>query len=167
MTSAFEFFREGIGGGGEVQEVLAEAVDVAAVVDDDAVVGSFGVLSHDEARGTRIGSSGKPLDLSIEDDLLCRANLSIFLAPFSTLPVDIYLGSKHLRCRQGSSHYMHVCTNGHFFKVFSKFLGDIGILYICLRINIPLQFLCVTYIVQQKISSNRNFIKKLRTHQNL
>ena len=74
MTSAFEFFREGIGGGGEVQ-VLAAAV--AAVV-DDAVVGNFGVLSHDEARGTRIGSSGKPLDLSIEDDLLCRANLSIF-----------------------------------------------------------------------------------------
>jgi hypothetical protein len=81
LTSAFEFFRDGIGGGGEVQEVLAAAVDVAAVV-DDAVVGSFGVLSHDEARGTRIGSSGKPLDLSIEDDLLCRANLSIFFGAF-------------------------------------------------------------------------------------
>ena len=72
MTSAFDC-RDGIGGGGEVQ-VLAAAVTVV-IVDD--VVGNFGVLSHDEARGTRIGSSGK-LDLSIELDLLCRANLSIF-----------------------------------------------------------------------------------------
>ena len=73
MTSAFDC-RDGIGGGGEVQ-VLADAAVTVVIVDD--VVGNFGVLSHDEARGTRIGSSGM-LDLSIELDLLCRANLSIF-----------------------------------------------------------------------------------------
>ena len=104
MTSAFDC-RDGIGGGGEVQ-VLAAAVTVV-IVDD--VVGNFGVLSHDEARGTRIGSRGK-LDLSIELDLLCRANLSIFLAPF-WLPVEIGSSKhQHLRCRQGSSHYMYVPT---------------------------------------------------------
>ena len=84
MTSAFDC-RDGIGGGGEVQ-VLAAAVTVV-IVDD--VVGNFGVLSHDEARGTRIVSSDKP-DLSIELDLLCRANLSIFwrLSCYMYIPVE-------------------------------------------------------------------------------
>ena len=84
MTSAFDC-RDGIGGGGEVQ-VLAAAVTVV-IVDD--VVGNFGVLSHDEARGTRIGSSDKP-DLSIELDLLCRANFSIFwrLSCYMYIPVE-------------------------------------------------------------------------------
>ena len=80
MTSGFDFCREGIGGGGDVQVVVLATV--AVIADDDVavvvVVGNFGVLSHDEARGTRIGSSDKP-DRSIELDLLCRANLSIFL----------------------------------------------------------------------------------------
>ena len=91
MTSGFDFCREGIGGGGDVQVVVLATVaviadDVVAVV---VVFGNFGVLSHDEARGTRIGSSDKP-DRSIELDLLCRANLSIFwrLSCYMYIPVE-------------------------------------------------------------------------------
>ena len=91
MTSGFDFCREGIGGGGDVQVVVLATV--AVIADDDVavvvVVGNFGVLSHDEARGTRIVSSDKP-DLSIELDLLCRANLSIFwrLSCYMYIPVE-------------------------------------------------------------------------------
>ena len=91
MTSGFDFCREGIGGGADVQVVVLATVaviadDVVAVV---VVVGNFGVLSQDEARGTRIGSSDKP-DRSIELDLLCRANLSIFwrLSCYMYIPVE-------------------------------------------------------------------------------
>jgi len=92
LTSGFDFCREGIGGGGDVQVVVLATVAVIGDGDDVAVVGvvgNFGVLSHDEARGTRIGSSDKP-DLSIELDLLCRANFSIFwrLSCYMYIPVE-------------------------------------------------------------------------------